>query len=107
MSDSSLRNSSVIWGGPSPVPSPEPDVSRYVNGVLVQQSPWDFVLDLRHQYLIADRGREGEEPSVASQTVARIVMSPQHAKALHALLGEALSAWEQSFGELRDLRTAT
>jgi len=64
-------------------------------------SPWDILLEFHHQSIV---GADPEGTAqVATKLVERIVMSPQHAKALHNALGQAVAQWEAAFGELPDL----
>jgi hypothetical protein len=83
--------------------SPQDPSSTYVNGADINASPWDFQFNF--QRLVVLGRNEAGEPQVAAQIVDRIVMSPHHARALHAMLGEALTAWEKAHGAIPDLRT--
>jgi Protein of unknown function (DUF3467) len=75
--------------------------ARYVNGSRIDYTQWDMTFD----FLLVTPADEipeeaGAEPVYATERVARIIMSPMHAKALAARIGEAVEAWEKKFGRL-------
>jgi hypothetical protein len=82
--------------------STQGEVAHYANSMQINLSPWDVVIEFQHQSVVG-KGDDGT-PQIASKVVERIVMSPHHAKAMHAGLGEAVAQWEANFGPLRDLR---
>jgi hypothetical protein len=68
----------------------------YANEALLAMSQWDLTIDFR---LVApEQGTGLGEP----RQVARIMVSPMHAKALVAQLADAVRSWEQRFGPLPD-----
>jgi hypothetical protein len=71
---------------------------RYVNAVQMRSSQWDVAIDFQHHF--AASGSQGENPQVLAQNVARVVMSPQHAKALALALQTTVEQWEERFGAL-------
>src|SRR4051794_29023173 len=74
----------------------------YVNAVNMQLSPWDFTFQFNHLYRVVDE--DGDiDPQVQAEVVARLVMSPQHAKAFLKIIAEQIEKWEQIFGEIQDL----
>ena len=75
--------------GPDPLDVP----SFYANSVQVMQGPYDVTLTFRHIFDLVDGTAQGK-------TVARVAMSPQHAKALVAVLMERVALYEQKFGQL-------
>jgi hypothetical protein len=89
---------------PTPSTQTQVEFGQYVNGISVMTSQWDFVFDFQ-QMTILGKSEEGE-PQVALRHVERLIMSPQHAKAFHAVLTETLQRYEASFGVVPDLRTA-
>ncbi len=64
----------------------------YTNSVTVRVSIYDFELQINRLEI----GPDGPTAAV----LARLIMSPQHAKALLALLARNVAVYEQSFGEL-------
>ena len=81
----------------------------YCNGVGVAMSPWDFTMQFtltsaamasRHEVSGMEATPTPPELSVDQQVVARLVMSPQHAKAFHALLTGNIANYESQFGEI-------
>jgi Protein of unknown function (DUF3467) len=90
--------------------SPQAPTFRYTNGAAILFSPWDFSL-------LFTQGVPGSAPSpeLAStqapiaaplpgpELVARIVMSPQHAKAMLKALGENIAEYEKRYGAIPDI----
>lgn len=70
----------------------------YVNGVQVNATPWDLSFDF--QQLTVVGADEHGAPQVAMQSVARIVMSPQHAKSFQLIFNNVLDQWQQQHGQL-------
>ena len=66
----------------------------YANSVQVRVSFWDFFLQF---------GKIGvQTPEQVELNVSQgIYLSPQQAKALHAVLSENLKQYEQAFGEIK------
>ena len=73
----------------------------YTNGVAGQLSQWDITLFF--QYNTAALPVTGTAVEPVSQSVAKLVMSPQHAKALIAVVQDAVAKWERAFGDLPGL----
>ena len=65
--------------------------AAYANLAFLTHTPAEIILDFG-QYL--PRMPKG-------QIVSRIIMSPMHAKLLHAALSQNLAKYEQQFGEIR------
>ena len=66
----------------------------YSNSVQVRASLWDFFLQF---------GRLGSQTpeEVEIHVFQGVYLSPQQAKALHAVLGENLAQYENAFGKIR------
>jgi len=76
-----------------------PDVaSRYVNSVEISYSQWDMTFDF--QLATPEKVAGAEEAQLQVQRVARIVVSPTHAKVLSESIRDAVSGWETRFGPL-------
>jgi hypothetical protein len=83
-----------------------PDVaSRYVNGTEIAFSQWDMTLDF--QLATPEKAAPGGELQFVAQRVARITMSPTHAKVLAEMIRNAVSDWEARFGPLPDVSSLT
>jgi hypothetical protein len=80
--------------------SVEPDVGtdsgklegRYANYFQVGHNAFEFVLEFGQLY------RDGEAPALHT----RIIANPAYAKQFLQVLGDALHAYERSFGEVAD-----
>jgi hypothetical protein len=72
--------------------------SLYVNNTAIALSQWDVTVDFQ---LAAPPPRltQGENLTESRQ-VARIVMSPTHAKVLAESISKAVGDWEERFGAL-------
>lgn len=68
---------------------------RYVNGFQVLWSQWDFMFSLHHVYSVAGADGSAQDGRVS---VARLVMSPQHMKALLKVVQEQVGNYEKRFG---------
>lgn len=66
-----------------------PRIDRYANTVQVHAGIYDFKLDFALQ-----------DPKKRARVHTSIRVSPQHAKALHLLLGRFLHNYEHSIGEI-------
>lgn len=66
-----------------------PRIDRYANTVQVHAGIYDFKLDFALQ-----------DPKSRARVHTSIRVSPQHAKALHLLLGRFLHNYEHSIGEI-------
>ena len=75
----------------------------YCNDVLVNTSVWDFMFDFRQMYVMG-QAQPGEAPPIGLRVAARIIMTPQHAKAFASILAQTISSYEEAFGEIPDLR---
>ncbi len=73
----------------------------YVNGVRIDYTQWDMTVDLLLSTPAGEIPSEpGTEAAYATERVARVIMSPMHAKALAESLSDAVRAWETGFGAL-------
>jgi hypothetical protein len=72
---------------------------QYCNAAQVIATEWDISLDFS-QLVPFPPQEPGGQPSVARNTVARIIMSPQHAKAFSELLRQNVADYERQHGEL-------
>lgn len=66
----------------------------YVNSVNLLVGTYDLTLTLRQVQDVTDEG------VVSYSTLARVVMSPQHAKVLADLLSDRVAQYERTFGNL-------
>lgn len=73
------------------------DATIYVNWVRIGMAPYDLKLDLGF--------RANDDPP--AEFPVRAVMSWEHAKELHVLLGDAIDEYEQEVGEIRDFGIVT
>jgi hypothetical protein len=87
----------------------QPEGASYVNGVAITVSPWDFCLLFSRAIptdpLSDDPGtqtgaRGRHEVAMQGDVVQRIVMSPEHAKAMAAQLAQNVTLYENEFGEI-------
>lgn len=69
----------------------DPRIAMYVNNFKVGHNLAEFVIDFSQAY-------SGEGEALCLQ---RLVLSPQRAKELTALLRESVTAFERDFGEIR------
>jgi hypothetical protein len=83
------------------VPGLSDVASRYVNSVEISYSQWDMTFDF--QLATPEKVAGAEEAQLQVQRVARIVVSPTHAKVLAENIREAVSGWEARFGPLPDV----
>jgi len=82
--------------------------TTYINGVAVTVSPWDFCLMFSRAIptdpLVNDpQAQVGEgrrEVAMQGEVVQRIVMSPEHAKAMAAQLTQNVVLFESEFGPI-------
>ena len=65
----------------------------YANSVQVRMSVWDFLLNF-------GTVSQNSPDEVTLRNFQAIYLSPQQAKALHALLGNNLAQYEQTFGSI-------
>jgi hypothetical protein len=87
-----------------------PEPTTYINGVAVTVSPWDFCLmfsrALPTDPLVNDpqaqigKGGARREVAMQGEVVQRIVMSPEHAKAMAAQLAQNIVLFESEFGPI-------
>ena len=80
------------------VPGSPDAASRYVNTAEISYSQWDMTFDF--QLATPEKVPGAEESELSLQRVARLVMSPTHAKVLAERIREAVSGWEARFGRL-------
>lgn len=92
-----------------PYPGAPPGV--YCNAVQILFSPWEFNLELAQlapeatlQAPPATLGQTSEaaitDLQIFKHVVSRVVMSPQHTKALLAVLRQNIDKYEEQFGEI-------
>jgi hypothetical protein len=83
------------------------DVSAdYTNSVNASFTQWDVTLDFRFVTPPpggAEAGTAGAWTPGAGTPVARLVMSPMHAKVLAEVMSNAVQAWETRFSALPDI----
>lgn len=70
--------------------------SYYTNSINIRLSVYDVSL-------LFGEVEEATEDSFVVRQIARVTMSPQHAKALATLLSNRLEAYERQFGPLPDV----
>lgn len=80
----------------------------YANAVQILFGPWDLMLDFSHiapvqKVVTGEDGEQTVETSVATQAAQRVVMSPQHAKALFEILRQNLETYEGQYGEIPNI----
>jgi len=71
----------------------------YTNSVTIGTTQWDVTLDFQFRTPAPGNAANAELPS---QRVARLVMSPMHAKVLAEVIAGAIRAWEHNYGALPD-----
>ena len=69
---------------------------KYSDVVRITHTPYTFIIEFAQ---LIPPAEEGEAPTVSVHT--RIVMSPQHAKAMLLALQDNVKKWETSFGEIK------
>lgn len=97
---------SAIQSAWTEAPGPPDVASRYVNSAEIALSQWDMTIDFQLATPVMGGGQASEPPFLA-QRVARIVMSPTHAKVLAELIRGAVGEWETRFGPLPDVESLT
>ena len=85
--------------------------SVYVNGISIYFSPWDFSLmflrGLPSEGLV-ERSEAGEPRFNVNYRIAQgVVMSPQHAKAMLAVLAENIRLYEEEHGSIPTVNFST
>ncbi len=92
----------AVWSAPL---NPEDRGAAYTNSVNVALTQWDLTLDF--QFATPAPGSSasppGGNPPIAAERVARLVMSPTHAKVLSEALRNAVAEWESRFGPMPDV----
>jgi hypothetical protein len=73
----------------------------YCNHALVAMTVWDITIDIGQAQLREVREREDGQTVIPVDFKARIVMSPQHAKAFSQALAQNLRQYENDFGEIK------
>lgn len=71
-------------------------IQFYANAVNIAMSLYDLTLQFRVQSPIGSLDKEGE-PVIESVAINNVRMSPQHAKALAAILVEHIIKYEDQF----------
>jgi Protein of unknown function (DUF3467) len=90
----------AIWS--APLDSGDRGAS-YTNSVIIGATQWDLTIDF--QLTTPAPGSTVSDPQFVAQRVARIVMSPTHAKVFAQFLGNAVGTWEGRFGPLPEAAT--
>jgi hypothetical protein len=72
----------------------------YANSVTMAGTQWDITMDF--QLATPAPGTPVSETQLTPYRVARIIVSPTHAKVLAGLLTRAVTEWEEKFGKLPD-----
>lgn len=92
----------AVWSAPQ---NPEDRGAAYTNSVNVAFTQWDLTLDF--QLATPAPGSSASPavatPPIATERVARLVMSPTHAKVLSEALRNAVGEWESRFGQMPDV----
>jgi hypothetical protein len=89
----------AVWSAPL---NPEDRAAAYTNSVNVALTQWDLTLDF--QFATPAPGSSANvNPPVTAERVARLVMSPTHAKVLSEALRNAVEEWERRFGQMPDI----
>jgi Protein of unknown function (DUF3467) len=92
----------TIWSAPL---NPEDRGAAYTNSVNVGVTQWDLTLDF--QFATPAPGSSSNPAyanvPLATERVARLVMSPTHAKVLTEALRRAVAEWESRFGPMPDV----
>ena len=70
----------------------------YANAFNVFWSQWDFLMSFQHNFVIIP---DDSDPSYARDSVSRVVMSPQHAKALSEILLDQVKKYEAKYGKIK------
>ena len=89
---------------PTP-PTPASPPTSYANQVSLVFSPWDLTMDFLHVAPVQSTVEVDGKPTVqttgaVAQAAHRIVMSPQHAKALARILQDNIDRYEAQFGAI-------
>ena len=63
----------------------------YANVAVISHTPAEMIMDFAQVLPRTPRGK----------VVARVIMSPMHAKMLHAALAQNIANYERQFGEIR------
>lgn len=92
----------AVWSAPL---NPEDRGAAYTNSVNIALSQWDLTLDF--QFATPAPGSAAvapnTSPAIAAERVARLVMSPTHAKVLSEFLRNAVAEWESRYGQMPDI----
>lgn len=89
----------AVWSAPL---NPEDRGAAYTNSVNVALTQWDLTLDF--QFATPAPGSAADvNPPFAAERVARLVMSPTHAKVLSEALRNAVAEWESRFGQMPEI----
>ncbi|HEY1920506.1 MAG TPA: DUF3467 domain-containing protein [Streptosporangiaceae bacterium] len=89
-----------VWATPS---DPSDIAPRYANGVVVAMSQWDLTIEFQQRYPLP--GKPVTDLEWPNRSIARIAMSPPHAKVLSELLSNAVNDYENRFGALPSTET--
>jgi hypothetical protein len=84
-----------VWGAPL---DPSDLAPRYANGATVAMSQWDLTVEFQQRQPVPDK--PVSDPEWDLRSIARIVMSPTHAKVLAEILSNAVTGWEHRFGAM-------
>jgi hypothetical protein len=69
----------------------------YANSLNIFWSQWDFLFQFHHNFIIMP---DESDPAFARDAVSRVVISPQHAKALLNVMIEQVAKYEEKYGEI-------
>jgi len=79
-------------------PEKKPIPFYYANFMSFTVSPSDFTLDFGYKLPEVVKGKK--EKKEEYEPVARVAMSPEHAKTMFVVLGELLKKFEKDVGEI-------
>jgi hypothetical protein len=88
------------WSAPL---DPSDRAPRYANAAIVAATQWDVTIDFQITTPAPGTPANTMNPELTVQRVARVVMSPTHAKVLANYLATTVEQWEGRFGQLAEL----
>ena len=89
-----------VWATPLDLADVAP---RYANGTTVAMSQWDLTIEFQQRQPVHDKSVS--DPEWDLRSIARIVMSPTHAKVLAEILSNSVATWEERFGPMPSTQT--
>src|SRR4051794_25232060 len=88
----------IVWGGAPSAPT------TYCNSVQILISPYEFSFELGQLSPVIGEPMPDNpglsQATVVKTVIARLAMSPQHAKAFSKVLADNVSQYEAQFGEV-------